>query len=126
MLDQQFGDQALELAHQFLARQADRGREVDAAHHQGLHGAARLVDLAARQLAGRLGLGRLDRPRLQRQHGRRRACGGRSDRSGVGTAPAAAAGTGAGAASAGAGSAAATAGWAKLVAGSTGRSTSAT
>ena len=34
MLDQQFGDQALELAHQLLARQADRGREVDAAHHQ--------------------------------------------------------------------------------------------
>ena len=30
MLDQQLGDQALELAHQLLARQADGGGEVDA------------------------------------------------------------------------------------------------
>ena len=55
LLDQHLGDQAFELAHQFLARQADRGREVDAAHHQRLHGAARLVDLAARHPAVLLG-----------------------------------------------------------------------
>ena len=48
MFHQQFGDQAVELAHQFVARQADRSGKIDAAHHQWLHGAARLVDLAAR------------------------------------------------------------------------------
>ena len=129
VLDQQLGDEALELAHQFLARQADRGGEIDAAHHQRLHGAARLVDLAARQpacrLVGDLRLGRT----VDRTRGRRRGtgtagavCGGRSRQIGRRQAPISRRGGGSGLL----GDALGRRGALKLVAGRTGRSTSAT
>jgi hypothetical protein len=47
VLGQQLGHQVFELAHQLGARQADRGGEVDASHHQGLDGASCLLHLAA-------------------------------------------------------------------------------